>query len=57
LLHVPRAGKIFYCPIKSNRKDDDSDAKAPYRAAVSDLEWSVQYETEGKLIKVFSKGN
>jgi len=31
--------KVFYCPLKSNRKVDDSDAERPYQA-VSKLDWS-----------------
>lgn len=43
--------KIFYCPLKSNRKVDDSQAKQPYRA-VSKLDWSVTELAEGKLVKL-----
>jgi hypothetical protein len=51
MLHVHRADKIFYCTIKSNRKVDNRRAKAPY-SEVSDLQWSVQDDTVGKLIKI-----
>ena len=37
MLHLHRAGKIFYCPLKSNRKVDDSSGAEPYNA-VSDLQ-------------------
>lgn len=43
--------KFFYCPLKSNRKVDDSGAVRPYRA-VSELEWSEQELEQGKLIKI-----
>lgn len=43
--------KIFYCPLKANRKVDDSQAQRPYRA-VSSLTWSEQEQAEGKLIKI-----
>jgi hypothetical protein len=43
--------KIFYCPLKSNRKVDDSQGKSPYRA-VSKLDWSETELAEGKLIKL-----
>jgi hypothetical protein len=33
------AGQKFYCPLKSNRRVDDSQGQRPYRA-VSELEWS-----------------
>lgn len=43
--------KIFYCPLKANRKVDDSQAKRPYRA-VSTLDWSEPELAEGKLVKL-----
>ena len=43
--------KVFYCPLKSNRKVDDSDAQRPYRA-VSKLDWSTTELVAGKLIKL-----
>lgn len=51
MLHLHRANKIFYCPLKSNRKVDDSGGVRPYQA-VSDLTWSTKDVAEGKLIKV-----
>ena len=51
MLHLHRANKIFYCPLKSNRRVDDSGGQDPYRS-VSDLQWSIQDEIAGKLIKV-----
>ncbi len=51
MLHVHRAGKTFYCPLKSNRKVDDSGGESPYQA-VSALSWSDQNEAKGKLIKI-----
>jgi hypothetical protein len=51
MLHLHRAGKIFYCPLKSNRKVDDSSGAEPYNA-VSDLQWSEQEAEQGKLIKI-----
>ena len=51
MVHLHRANKVFYCPIKSNRKVDDSGGKSPYKA-VTDLQWSAQDAEQGKLIKV-----
>ena len=51
LLHLHRANKIFYCPLKSNHRVDGSGRRAPYRP-VSDLQWSIQDDIAGKLIKV-----
>ena len=44
--------KLFYCPLKSNRKVDDSGGERPYRA-VSALEWSEAELQTGKKIKVY----
>ena len=43
--------KVFYCPLKANRKVDDSDGQQPYRA-VSHLNWSPTELAGGKLIKL-----
>jgi hypothetical protein len=43
--------KTFYCPIKSNRKVDESGGTQPYQP-VSYLSWSAQEVQQGKLIKV-----
>ena len=43
--------KIFYCPLKANRKVDDSQAQQPYRA-VSSLDWSLAELAGGKLVKI-----
>jgi hypothetical protein len=43
--------KTFYCPIKSNRKVDDSGGQQPYQP-VSYLSWSSQEVQQGKLVKV-----
>ena len=43
--------RVFYCPLKSNRKVDDSGAARPYQA-VSELEWSAQELEQGKIIKI-----
>lgn len=51
MLHIDRANKIFYCPLKDNRKVDDSGGKKPYQA-VSDLAWSGDELEQGKLIKI-----
>lgn len=51
MLHVDRAEKIFYCPLKNNRKVDDSGGAKPYQA-VSELSWTAQEMDHGKLIKI-----
>jgi len=43
--------KTFYCPVKSNRKVDDSAGKEPYKP-VEELNWSEQELKQGKLVKL-----
>jgi hypothetical protein len=51
MLHLHHAGKIFYCPLKCNRKVDDSGGERGFRA-VSDLAWRDQDAATGKLVKI-----
>jgi Transposase DDE domain len=44
--------KIFYCPIKNNRKIDDSGGKEPYKQAF-ETSFTNEEVKSGKLIKVF----
>lgn len=49
--HIHAAGKHFYCPLKSNRKVDDSGGSRPYQA-VSTLDWTPAESLHGKWVKV-----
>src|SRR5205807_3234570 len=51
MLQIARAGKLFYCPLKSNRLVDDSGGEEPYRR-IEVLDWSQAELAEGKLVKV-----
>jgi hypothetical protein len=51
MMHIDKAGKVFYCPLKTNRKVDDSQGKNPYKA-VSDLDWLGDEMLRGKLVKI-----
>jgi hypothetical protein len=51
MVHIHRAGKVFYCPLKSNRKVDDSQGKNPYKA-VSALDWFDDEGLRGKIVKI-----
>jgi hypothetical protein len=42
-------GKIYYCPLKSNRQVDDSQATRPYQA-VSSLAWTQEELDHGKRV-------
>jgi len=51
MLHIDKAGKLYYCPLKSNRKVDDSGGKNPYKP-VSELEWLDDQMLRGKRVKI-----
>lgn len=56
MLYIDSLKKIYYCPLKSNRKVDDSKGLNSYKQ-VSQLTWTEQEQKNGKLIKymVFQK--
>jgi len=47
--YIESLGKIYYCPIKSNRLVDDSEGKEGYQR-VDKLDWSEQEEQAGKEV-------
>ncbi len=51
MLLIEGMGKRYYCPLKSNRRVDDSGGEHPYRR-VDALEWSERELERGKFIKV-----
>lgn len=51
MLMIHELGKIFYCPLKSNRLVDDSGGREPYRP-VQSLVWSADNVVFGKRIKI-----
>lgn len=51
MLLLNERGKLFYCPIKSNRLMDDSGGDRPYQR-VDTMDWSKDERTQGKLIKI-----
>jgi SRSO17 transposase len=51
MLEIERLGKVYYCPIKSNRLVDDSGGIDEYKA-VSTLDFSEQALKSGKKIKI-----
>ena len=51
MVHIDDIGKIYYCPLKNNRKVDDSGDTRAYRA-VSSLSWDQTELAEGKIIKI-----
>lgn len=51
MLHIERFEKEYVCPLKSNRKVDDSGGDQPYQA-VSTLSWTDDELKRGKRIKI-----
>lgn len=53
MMQIAGMGKLFYCPLKSNRLVDDSGSggEAAYRR-IEELSWSQADLEEGKLVKV-----
>lgn len=51
MMLIDSMDKIYYCPLKSNRKVDDSKGLNPYKQ-VSQLDWSDDELKHGKLIKI-----
>lgn len=51
MLQIEALEKIYYCPLKRNRKVDDSGGTAPYQRADA-LAWTETELDHGKLIKV-----
>ena len=58
MLHIERLGKVFYCPLKVNRRVDDTDGQQPYQR-VDELAWRELEQDQGKLIHIkdFPKGH
>ena len=51
MLHIESLDKHYYCPLKSNRQVDDSNAQLPYRR-VDSLQWCETELRHGKRIKI-----
>ncbi len=51
LAQIDALGKIYYCPLKRNRRVDDSGGTKPYER-IDELVWSAGELRDGKLIKV-----
>ena len=51
MLHIEQLGKIYYCPVKSNRRVDDSNGRKPYQR-IDTLTWTETELKAGKRIKI-----
>lgn len=56
--HIEALGKIYYCPLKTNRHVDDSEGEKKHRR-VDSLQWSDQEQQAGKTahLKKMPKGH
>ena len=48
---IDNLGKIYYCPLKSNRLVDDSGGVKKYQK-LEELKWNEWELTSGKIIKI-----
>ena len=48
---IDNLGKIYYCPLKSNRLVDDTGGVEKYKK-VQDLNWNEAEKLSGKTIKI-----
>ena len=51
MLHIESLKKKYYCPLKSNRRVDDSNATHPYQR-IDSLTWTASELESGKRIKI-----
>lgn len=51
MAQIDQLEKLYYCPLKTNRRVDDSGGHQPYQR-VDELLWSSEELQKGKLIKV-----
>jgi hypothetical protein len=51
MAQIEQLQKVYYCPLKTNRRVDDSGGTAPYQR-IDQLVWSAKDLQQGKLIKV-----
>lgn len=51
MLTIEQCGKMYFCPLKSNRQTDDSGGLRKY-CRVDSLEWTEAERQHGKLIKI-----
>lgn len=51
MLFIESLGKIYYCPLKSNRLVDDSGGELEYRH-VDSLSWNEREVAHGKIVKI-----
>ncbi len=48
---IDQLGKVYYCPLKVNRRVDDTQGTVPYQR-IDELNWTPDELQHGKLVKV-----
>jgi len=58
MMHIEDLGKVYYCPLKTNRLINDTQGQQPNQR-IDQLQWSVYEQQHGKLIHIkdFPKGH
>lgn len=58
MLHLQDLGKVYYCPLKTNRLVNDTQGQQPNQR-IDQLQWSADEQQQGKLIHIkdFPKGH
>jgi hypothetical protein len=51
MAQIDQLEKVYYCPLKTNRRVDDSGGTQPYQR-VDELVWTAEDLHQGKLIKI-----
>jgi hypothetical protein len=51
MAQIEQFGKVYYCPLKTNRLVDDSGGNEPYQR-IDQLDWSEAEVQHGKLVKL-----
>ena len=59
MLHIERAGRLFYCPLKANRQVNEGTNNAINYQRVDSLPWSDEEELHGRSVHVkdFPRGH
>lgn len=58
MLYTERLGKVYYCPLKANRRVDETDGQQPYQR-IDQLTWTEDELQHGKTVhlKAFPQGH
>ncbi len=51
MAHIDQLGKVYDCPLKRNRRVDDSGGTQPYQR-IDELTWDSKALAQGKRIKI-----